>query len=276
MSRRLLALLAAFLFCAGAADAAELPARLRDSRTLSIAVNSIYPPMEYKDPASGKLVGLDVDIAEALAARLGVKLVWQESAFEQLMPSLQTGRADIVLSGLTDLPARREAADFVDYLKTGGHFYVLSASPYHAAEDLCGRKVATSRSTAFPGFIKDWSEANCVAHGKPAIEVVPAESTADARSQMRQGRVDGAVQGYETLPYVMALEPGVYRPVGTPISLLYQGIAVRKTEPQLRAALTDALRGLIADGTYARILASYQLTANAVVEPMVNAAPVVP
>lgn len=272
MSSRLPALLAASLFCATAANAAELPPRIRDSKTLSIAVNSIYPPMEYKDPASGKLIGLDIDIADALAAKLGVKLVWQESAFEQLMPSLQTGRADIVLSGITDLPARREVADFVDYLKTGGHFYVLAASPYHDAADLCGRKVATSRSTAFPGFIKDWSEANCVAHDKPAIEVVPAESTADARSQMRQGRVDGAVQGYETLPYMMSLEPDTYRPVGEPISLLYQGIAVRKSEPELREAVIGAFQAIIADGTYARILTSYHLSANALPAPMLNGA----
>lgn len=273
MSSRLLALLAATVLCTAAASAAELPERIRQSGTLSIAVNTIYPPMEYKDPATGKLVGLDVDLADALAAKLGVKLVWQESAFEQLMPSIQTGRADIVLSGITDLPTRHEVADFIDYLKTGGHFYVMASSPYHAAADLCGKKVATSRSTAFPGFIKQWSEANCVASGKPAIEVVPAESTADARSQMRQGRVDGAVQGYETLPYVMALEPNTYRPVGEPISLLYQGIAVPKGQTGLRDALVGAFKALIADGTYGKILAKYQLSANAVSAPMLNGAP---
>lgn len=270
---RLLALLAAAALCVSSASAAELPERIRQSGTLSIAVNTIYPPMEYKDPATGKLVGLDVDLADALAAKLGVKLIWQESAFEQLMPSIQTGRADIVLSGITDLPTRHEVADFIDYLKTGGHFYVMASSPYHAAADLCGKKVATSRSTAFPGFIKQWSEANCVAKGKPAIEVVPAESTADARSQMRQGRVDGAVQGYETLPYVMALEPNTYRPVGEPISLLYQGIAVPKGQTGLRDALAGAFKALIADGTYGKILAKYQLSANAVSTPMLNGAP---
>jgi polar amino acid transport system substrate-binding protein len=255
------------------AGAAELPARIRAAGVINIAVNAIYPPMEYKDPASGKLIGLDIDLGEAMAAKLGVKLNWEESAFEQLMPSLQTGRADMVLSGLSDLPARHEVADFIDYMKTGGHFYVLAASPYQDAEALCGHKVGTSRSTAFPAAIKDWSAANCEAKGKPAIEVVPAESTADARGQLRQGRIDAAVQGYETLPYVMSLEPNTYRPVGEPVSLQYQGIAFPKADTALRDAVAGAFKAILDDGTYAKVMAKWQLSANSVNGLMMNGQP---
>ncbi|MFX7732002.1 hypothetical protein ABTK10_20945, partial [Acinetobacter baumannii] len=81
----------------------------------------------------------------------------------------------------SDLPARRETMDFIDYLKSGAQFYTLAASPFAAPEDLCGKRVGTSRSTSFPDQIRRWSAENCEAKGKPAIVVVPAESTADAR-----------------------------------------------------------------------------------------------
>ncbi len=261
------------LCVAGPLQAADLPEAIRQSGMIHISVNAIYPPMEYKDPATNQLMGLDIDLAEALAQRLGVKLAWQESAFEQLIPSLQTGRADLILSGLSDLPARREKLDFVDYLKTGPEFYTLAASPIKTQDDLCGRHVGTSRSTSFPSEIHAWSATHCEAAGKPAIDVVSAESTADARTQLKQGRIDAAVQGSETIPYLMAQEPGAYRAIGTVFATHYQGIAFKKTDAGLRDTVATALQALIADGSYQAIMKKWHLADNAVAAPLINGAP---
>ena len=255
-----------------AAAAAELPDAVRQADAIHASVNAIYPPMEYKDTATGALTGLDVELGEALAKRLGVRIIWAESAFEQLMPSLQTGRADLIISGLTDRVSRHEVADFVDYLKTGAQFYVQAGSPMHIATDLCGKRVGTSRSTSFPADIVAWSKTHCEAAGKPAIEVVNAESTADARGQLRQDRIDAAVQGSETVPYAFANEAGTYRLLEAPFTSGFQGIAVKKGEAALRDAVADALRGLIADGTYRAILTRYGLEDNALPEPVINGA----
>lgn len=252
------------------AQAAEVPETIRKAGVLHLSINAIYPPMEYKDTTTDKLVGLDIDIGEAIAAKLGLKVVWQESAFEQLIPSLQTGRTDFILSGLSDLPARRETMDFVDYMRSGAQFYTLSANAAKAPADLCGKRVGTSRSTSFPAQITAWSASNCEAAGKPAIEVVPAESTADARGQLKQGRIDAAVQGAETIPYAISLEPGAYRMLGTPFTTLYQGMAFRKADTAFRDAILDTFAGLIADGTYGRIMAKWNLPGNAIEGVMLN------
>lgn len=261
------------LLVTGASYAAELPAAIRQSGTLHLSVNAIYPPMEYKDPATGQLIGLDIDLGEAIAKKLGVKVEWQESAFEQLIPSLQTGRTDMILSGLSDLPARRETMDFIDYLKSGAQFYTVAAAPFEKPEDLCGKKVGTSRSTSFPAQIRAWSTTNCEGAGKPAIEVVNAESTADARTQLKQGRIDAAVQGNETVPYFMGLESGVYKTVGAPFTVNYQGIAFKKTDSEFRDLVANTLQGLIIDGTYGQILAKWKLSGNAVAAPLINGEP---
>ena len=273
MTRTSLALAAAGILAMGAARAAELPEAIRRAGVLHLTVNPTYAPMEYHDPATNALTGLDIDLADALARRLGVQVAWSETPFEQLLPSLQTGRADLIISGLSDRASRRETAAFVDYLTTGAQFFVMADSPAQAATDLCGRRVGTTRSTSFPAEIDKWSKASCEAAGKPAVAYVPGENSIDVRNQLKQGRIDAAVQGSETLPYAQSNEPGRYRILGAPFTVGYQGIAFRKDDAALREAVTDALRGLIADGAYKAVLAKYGLAANAVPEPLLNAAP---
>jgi polar amino acid transport system substrate-binding protein len=258
------------LACVSAAHAGEVPEAIRKDGALHLSVNAIYPPMEYKDPSTDTLIGLDIDLGVAIGNRLGLKVVWQESAFEQLIPSLQTGRTDFILSGLSDLPARRETMDFIDYMRSGAQFYTLTATKIAEPVELCGKKVGTSRSTSFPAQIAAWSATNCEAAGKPAIVVVPAESTADARGQLRQGRIDAAVQGAETIPYAMGLEPNTYHPVGDKFTTLYQGMAFRKTDAGFRDAVADAFASLIADGTYGKLMAKWNLPGNAVEAPLLN------
>src|SRR5476651_1442760 len=132
--------LSTFLFASGA-HAQALPDAIAKSKVIKVAVNSIYPPMEYKDPESGDLVGFDIDLGNAIAKELGVKLDWQESAF-----SLATGRVDMILSGMSDVPGRRDTADFLDYLNSGAQFYIIASrgNEIKQAADLCGKSVGTS------------------------------------------------------------------------------------------------------------------------------------
>ena len=77
----------ATLIVLASVNAAELPEAIRQAGVLRLTVNSTYAPMEYRDPATNELVGLDIDLAGELAKRLGVKLVWSETPFAELIPS---------------------------------------------------------------------------------------------------------------------------------------------------------------------------------------------
>src|SRR3954469_6350999 len=255
------------------AQANELPDAVKQSGALHLTVNATYAPMEYRDPASNELMGLDIDLAGELAKRLGVKIVWSETPFAELIPSLQTKRADFIISGISDRASRRETADFIDYLVTGPQFFVMADSAAKAAVDLCGKKVGTTRSTSFPVEIEKWSKLNCETGGKPAMQYVPGENSIDVRNQLKQARIDAAVQGSETLPYAQSQEPGKYRVIGAQLSTGYQGIMFRKDDAALREAVTEKLTAMIADGSYKAILDKWSLGANAVAQPMLNAAP---
>ncbi|MCX4161597.1 MULTISPECIES: ABC transporter substrate-binding protein [Paraburkholderia] len=263
---------AATTLCAlPAAQAGTVPSIGKSTLIAAIVPN--YPPFEYKDPATDKLMGFDVDLGEALAAKLGVTLQWQETGFEQMMSALTTHRVDIILSGMTDLPARRSAVDFLDYITTGPQFYTLKtrAGEFPDMSALCGKTVGSSRRTSFPSDTANWSNANCVKAGKKPINVVGTDGSSDARMQLRQARLDAAVQGGETLPYQNSVEQNAYAPIGKPFLSQYTGIGIAKSNAAITAGLTAALNQLIADGTYQKLLAKWSLQDHAVQKAVLNA-----
>lgn len=272
MTRIAFALGLASLVAAASVRATELPDAIRQAGALRLTINATYAPMAYRDPATNELVGLDVDLAKEIAKRLGVKIVWSETPFAELIPSLATKRADFIISGITDRASRRDNADFIDYITTGPQFFAMAETAPKEAIELCGKKVGTTRSTSFPVEIEKWSKANCEAVGKPALQYVPGENSIDVRNQLKQGRIDAAVQGSETLPYAQRQEVGKYRVVGEPFSMGYQGIMFRKDDVQMREVVTETLTAMISDGTYKVILEKWGLGMHAVAKPLMNAA----
>ncbi|WP_062226070.1 ABC transporter substrate-binding protein [Aureimonas frigidaquae] len=267
--------LSAGLITAVPAVAQELPARIKEAGRIVAATNPNYAPIVYKDPATNVLQGLDIDLGTAIAEELGVEIEWQETEFVQMLPSLQTGRVDIALAGMSDIASRRDTVDFVDYMSSGAQFYTLTqlAGSIKEPTDLCGKRVGASRNTNWPSDITAWSEANCVAAGLEPIDVVGTEGSVDARTQLRSQRLDAAVQGNETLPYFQKLEPDTYVLIGAPITRTLAGIPTVKTEEgeQIRDAVAGALKRLQDSGRYQEIFASYGLAENAVDDIQINA-----
>ena len=264
-------ILAALLFCVPVSAAfAELPPALTQKGSITFANVPNYPPLEFRDPATGELTGFDIELGNAIAAKLGLKPVWQETSFDQMLAALNTGRVDAILSGMSDTAARHDAASFVDYLRTAPQFFIQQsrAGEFKDATALCGKKVGASRRTLFPKNIGEWSDAHC---GANAIVFVGTEGSADARTQLKQGRIDAAVQGNETLPYIMDQEPGTFQTLGAPFAGSLNGLALPVKEAGLQQAVAAALDGLIADGSYAKLLAKWKLTPNALEKATINA-----
>ncbi len=264
---------AALLATVSAASAQAVPDRVKAAGKLVIATQPNYAPITYKDPATNKLTGFDIELGEAIAAELGLKAEWQETAFAQMLPSLQTGRVDMVMAFMSDTPARRETADFVNYIRSGAQYYTQpSRTDIKAWPDLCGKKVGASRSTTWPADIAAWSKDNCEAKGLKPVDVIGTEGSVDARAQLKTGRLDAGVQGNETLPYFQTLEPNTYAIVGAPFTDKLVGIPFVKTQEgqQLRDAVKGAIERLQAKGTYAQLAAKYGLQGNALSPISIN------
>ncbi|MCB8879877.1 ABC transporter substrate-binding protein [Acidisoma cellulosilytica] len=253
-----LALLIGLPLGTAAAATPALPPAIAAKGSLTVAIIPNYPPMEFRDPATNALEGFDVDLGEALGKKLGLKIDWQETSFDQMLPSLTTGRVDAVLSGMGDLATRHAVAHFVDYLRSGPQFFVLTANAakYPTIDAVCGKHVGASSRTSFPKEIAAWSVAHC---GSTPVMFVGTNGSADARTQLKEGRIDVAVQGGETLPYIMKQEPGAYALVGTPILYQFTGLAVAHDDLTLGTAIAGALGAMIADGSYQALTAKWGL-----------------
>jgi polar amino acid transport system substrate-binding protein len=275
MTKALALIAAVAAFTATSVSAEGLPERIKTAGKIVIANTPNYPPMEYKDPATNELKGLDIDLGLALAKQLGTKVEWSDIGFEQMVSSVTTGRVDLIHSGMTDTEKRRDALEFVDYMRSGAQFYTTMnhKDAIKTEADLCGKSVGMSRRTTFPDETAKWSAANCEAKGLPAVKVVGTEGSADARTQLKQGRVDAAVQGSETVPYLIALEKDAYYSVGKPFTAVYQGIGFSKKDTELRDAYVGALKALMASGEYKAIFAKYGLEDAALEGIYLNGAP---
>ncbi|WP_102227184.1 ABC transporter substrate-binding protein [Acidimangrovimonas sediminis] len=235
--------------------------------TLTVGIYPSYPPLDVKDPATGKLGGFDVALEAALAKRMGVTFKLQETSFSQFVTSVQTGRIDLFLNGMNDTAKRREVISFVDYLQSGTQFMVSAkqAGQYKVMTDLCGKTVAASRGTNAPNQIAEWSKAHCEAAGKPAIKVFGAENSIDARRDVTEGRVDAMAQDSLTIPYIRSQAKGQFATVGAPFDNTVMGIGLGKDDTKLAQSLKTALQAMIDDGSYAKLLANHGLPATSAV-----------
>ena len=262
LGRCLLALgVASWLVAAtGASEAQKLPDDIAASKVVKVAVNSGYPPMEMKDAKSGELTGFDIDLMAAMAKVLGLKVEYQDGAFEAMTPALQSARVNLIMSGFYDVPKRRPMFTFIDYLRAGAQFYTLvSLSEIKELTDLCGKTVTTSRGTSYPDTVKAWSDKNCVAAGKPPIDVIVDTDLGQQLTNLKTGRAVAAVQGLEAVPTIVEMDNAAYRPLGNPFSSTLMGMAFTPDETTLRDAFAFALKKVIADGTYDELIKKWKL-----------------
>ncbi|SCL26253.1 ABC transporter substrate-binding protein [Micromonospora inyonensis] len=239
---------------------AMLPESVRSAGRLNVGNSPVYPPMSYLPEGTEdreKRQGFDVDLARAIGEKLGVTVTFVTQEYEQYIPSLATGRIDLVQSAMQDLESRRQTVDFVDYYTTGPQLFTRAdkAGQFPTEADVCGHKVAVdSGDTGYRKALTDFNTRVCAAAGKPPIQELTTNGTADALLQLQQGRADVSIRGAESIRYVTKeQEPGKYALIGKPIAEIPVGIGVSKKQTQLRDAVAAALKALIEDGTYAKI-----------------------
>lgn len=274
--------IATLLACASAQAqdlAARVPAKIKETGKLVVGTSPTYPPLEFKDPMTLKLTGLDIDLSEEIGKRLGLKVEWREQSFDQLINSLDTARIDMGASGMTDIPARREKTDFVDYFSTGTQLFTMPAvgADLKKVEDVCGKPVSVNRNGIFYIRMQDFNQKTCVAKGLPEVKYVLVDKTADARVQLIQGRVVAAAMGVDAIRYLNeqkdSPDRGKFTLIGEPVAIDYAGFGFAKSNSALRDVVADAVDAMIKDGTYGKIFDKWEIPYATVKATMINAEP---
>ncbi|MDQ0380587.1 ABC transporter substrate-binding protein [Amycolatopsis thermophila] len=255
--------------------AAALPAQIAQAGALNIGSNIQSAPNNFYSADGKTPVGFEVDIAKAVAAKLGVTAHHTDMAFGSLITSLQSGRLDLTMAGMNDTKARQAQIDFVDYFTSGITIMVRKGNPdgITGPDSLCGKTVAVVQGTSHQTFAAEQST-RCVQAGKPAITTTATDSDSQNQNQLRTGRVAAILNDLPTAAYVSKnAGNGEFFEVvpGEPINGGPYGIGVNKANPQLRDAVEKALSALVADGTYGKILDAWGVEQGAITKVTVNA-----
>ncbi|WP_419997729.1 ABC transporter substrate-binding protein [Streptomyces boninensis] len=245
----------------------ELPKKVRDAGVLKIGSDVAYAPMEFSK--GGKTTGVDIDIANALGKELGVKVEFKNNTFDNLIPAMQTGRFDIIMSSMTDNKDRQGKVDFVDYFTAGVSILTKKGNPHElkSLDDLCGKKVSLQRGTVSADIAKAQNK-KC---DKP-IEVLPFTKDTEALLQVRQDRAVADLNDFPVAAYNAKTSGGGkdFEVVGEQVEAAPYGIAVPKDQKELRDALTKALDKIIENGEYGKVLKKWNVEQGAVTKAAVN------
>ncbi len=227
-----------FLFLTGGAIAATLTgcgkAGTSGKKPLVVGMDLSYPPFETVDPA-GDPTGVSVDLARALAESLGRELKIENIPFVGLIPSLQNGRLDCVISSLTDTPARRETIAFSDpYLTIGLALLVGKTSPVQGVSDLdqSGRTVVVRQGTT--GEL--WARKNL-----KQARILAVDKENSAVLEISQGRADAFIYDQMSVWKNWQENPGTTRAVLQPIQEEHWAVGLQKGNEELKGQINAFL-----------------------------------
>ncbi len=245
-----------------AVETVVVPERITAAQKLVFCTEMAFPPWEMLDPATQQPAGFDIDIAAAIAKQLGVVNEHKNITFDGLIPALQAGQCDAIISGLYDKPERREVVDFVDYAMTGTAIILRNDSTLAAAtlDDLSGLKVAVGIGTTGEELLAEANE-RLTAAGKPPINVIVLQTSTEAFQQLINGLVEAYLSTTDQAGYYNKQIPNSVKLSGEQLNTLPTGIAIRKDDPELLKAIGTAFANMREDGTYQKILDDWSFQA---------------
>jgi polar amino acid transport system substrate-binding protein len=245
---------------------AQLPSSIKSKGSILFAMDATYPPDESIGKDGHTIEGFDADLGKALAQVLGVKADEQNVKFDNIIPGLQDGKYDVGLSSFTDTKEREKVVDFVTYFQAGEAFYVKagSAKKYTSVATLCGAKVAVENGTT------EQTEATAQKK-KCSLQVLSFGDQNQANLAVSSGRADVGFLDSQVAGAIVKSSNGQFELSGSAFEVAPYGIALPKGTAMTQVMLA-AVKQLMTDGTYTKILQKWGLTTGAITAPVVNGA----
>jgi polar amino acid transport system substrate-binding protein len=246
-----------------------VPEAIKSSGKLIVGVNIPYTPNEFKDP-SGKIVGFDVDLMNAIAATLGLQAEYRESDFAKIIPSIQGGTYNVGMSSFTDTKEREQTVDFVTYFSAGILWAQRPDNPIDP-NNACGKKVAVQATTTEETDELPAKSKACTDAGKPPIQIVPFDGQDAATNAVVLGQTDAMSADSPVTLYAIKQSKGKLTQAGDIADAAPYGWPVQKGSP-LAQSMQKALEHLIQTGAYKQIATNWGVEKGMIDKPVINGA----
>jgi polar amino acid transport system substrate-binding protein len=221
-------------------------------RVYSVGTDAAYAPFESQNE-KGEIVGFDIDIVRAVAAKAGLEVTFVNTPWEGIFNALKQGDRDLLVSSITITDERRQSMDFSDpYFDAHQLIAVKGDSKVARFDDLKALRVGVQTGTTGDDAISKLQ-------GKNSTDIKRFESTPLALKELEAGGIDAVVaDNGVVVNYVKNNAGGKFKTIDDPAFVPeHYGIAVRKGDAELLAKINSGLTAIRADGSYERIYASY-------------------
>jgi arginine transport system substrate-binding protein len=217
------------------------------AQTIRFATEASYPPFESMD-ASNKIVGFDVDLANALCKEMDATCTFSNQSFDSLIPSLKFKRVEAVMAGMDITPERQKQVLFSNPYYDNSALFIGVQGKYTSTDQLKGKKVGVQNGTTHQKFIND---------KHPEITTVPYDSYQNARLDLQNGRIDAVFGDTAVVTEWLKANPKLAAVGDKVTDKAYfgtgLGIAVRKGNTELQQQFNSALEKVKQNGTYEAI-----------------------
>jgi polar amino acid transport system substrate-binding protein len=251
--------------------AAKVPDAIKSDGKLLIGTDATYAPSEFLDTDGKTVIGFDVDLFNAVAAKLGLKTDWKPSKFADIIPGIQSGKYEIGISSFTINDQRKQQANMISYYNAGTQWATKKGNPNGVQPDnACGKKVAVQTATVQE--TEDLPKRNkaCESAGKPKFTIDSYQDQGQATAAVVSGKDDAVLADSPVVAYAVKQTNGQLELLGDIYEAAPYGYVVKKDQTDFAQAIADAVKALITDGTYKKILEKWGVQAGAIDNPAVN------
>lgn len=234
------------------------PPNLVRPGTLTFLSDTTYPPQESIDPSSQQAVGFDIEIAQAIAARMGISAIIQKTDSPQIVGALLAKKGDAIISALQITPDLERQVALVAYFRAGQAILVRKGNPDAIAgiADLCGKKVSVQVQSPEENSIDEANGSTCKDN---PIKKAVYPTDLQAVMILKQQGVQAALDDSPVADYFVKQTPDQLEIAGAPFKMNSEGIAVDPKNGDLLKAVQQAMVAIDQDGTYRQILMKWNL-----------------
>ena len=249
--------------------AALVPESIKKKGYVAAAMDATYPPDEFIAANGTTIIGMDADFNAALGAIMGVPWKGINATFDTIITGLTSGKYDVGNSSFTVEASREKVVNFVTYFKAGEAFYVKKSSTLklNGLTSLCGRTVSVETGTSEQTDAVN-TEATCKKDHKTADSVLPYSTQTAANLAVSSGRAQIGFADSQVAGYIVEQSKGQFKLDGSAFEVAPYGFAFAKSSTLDKATLA-AVRDLMKDGIYMKILDKWGVQAGAINNPAI-------
>jgi polar amino acid transport system substrate-binding protein len=253
------------------AAAALVPQALKDKGTLIVGTDATYPPSEFLAGDGKTIQGFDVDLLNAVAKKLGLKIKLVPSKFDSIITGVQGGKYDMGVSSFTINDKRKQQVNMVSYFNAGTQWATPAGNPKGIdPNNACGKNIAVQKGTTQLEDDIPVKQKACTDAGKPKINLLVREKQDQATADVATGKADAMLADSPVVLYAAKQSQGKVEALGDIYDAAPYGYVVPKAETEFAAALAKALKATDADGTYKAALSTWGNESGAITDFAVN------